>query len=165
MRVVYNEELVTRVYNYVVEHGLHPAKCGATWLMLARELGTNDYSLRRWCKEHPELQEAIDRANAIFTECLPSRLTKSLVALATGARTKKVRKKYLPNGEDGEVVVELIEETQELPPDINALKYCLNNLCPEDWSDKHQISADFTPVQMVVSDETAQTLKQIAGEQ
>lgn len=155
-----NNEKREKICAYIREHGLKPVKGGVTAKMLCREFDISHPTWSRWQKDK-EFAAAIAEANAEFKSTLGGRLVKSLVAVATGAKTVKTRKKYVPDEDGNEVLVETVREEVDNAPDIKAIIYLLQNLSPEEWQDKLTQDVNFKPITLNVSRETNEALNAI----
>lgn len=157
-----NEEKRAKIIAFIREHGLKPAKGGVTAKMLCREFDISPQTWARW-QQDKEFSEAIADANAEFKTTLGGRLVKSLVAVATGAKTIKTRKRYAPNAEGQPELIELIRDEIENPPDIKAIIYLLQNIDPDEWQEKITQDVNFKPIQLNVSSDTAAALDAIGN--
>lgn len=117
---------------------------GKTEKSIAKQMGIQYSTLRKWKEESPAIAEAL-RAG---TEDLAMQIASSMVKKAKGYDyTEKeiiLKGKSVKNGtgiEDGKVVQQR-SITKHSPPDVKAGEFLLKNFLPEKWRDKHDISVD-----------------------
>lgn len=156
-----NNEKREKILAFIREHGLKPVKGGVTAKMLCREFDISPQTWARWQREDKGFADAIADANAEFKTTLGGRLVKSLVAVATGAKTIKTRKRYVPNAEGQLELIELIRDETDNPPDVKAIIYLLQNIEPEEWKDTLTADVNFKPISLNVSRETSEALNAI----
>lgn len=156
-----NDEKRAQICAYIREHGLKPVKGGVTAKMLCREFDISPQTWARW-QQDKEFAAAIADANAEFKTTLGGRLVKSLVAVATGAKTVKTRKKYVPDEDGNEQLVETVREEICNAPDIKAIIYLLQNIAPEEWQEKITQDINLKPIMLNVSNDTNAALNAIA---
>lgn len=156
-----NTEKREKILAFIREHGLKPVKGGVTAKMLCREFDISPQTWARWQREDKDFSDAIADANAEFKTTLGGRLVKSLVAVATGAKTIKTRKRYAPNAEGQPELIELIRDEIDNPPDVKAIIYLLQNIEPEEWKDTLTADVNFKPISLNVSRETNEALNAI----
>lgn len=156
-----NKAKRNKIIAYIREHGLKPVKGGVTAKMLCREFDISPQSWARW-QQDETFAAAIADANAEFKTTLGGRLVKSLVSVATGAKTIKTRKRYAPNAEGQPELIELIRDEIDNPPDIKAIIYLLQNIAPEEWQEKITQDINLKPITLNVSSDTGAALDAIA---
>ena len=156
-----NTEKREKILAFIREHGLKPVKGGVTAKMLCREFDISPQTWARWQREDKAFSDAIADANAEFKTTLGGRLVKSLVAVATGAKTIKTRKRYAPNAEGQPKLIELIRDEIDNPPDVKAIIYLLQNIEPGEWKDTLTADVNFKPISLNVSRETNEALNAI----
>lgn len=158
-----NDEKRAQICAFIREHGLKPVKGGVTARMLCREFDISPQTWARW-QQDKDFAQAIADANAEFKTTLSGRLVKSLVAVATGAKTIKTRKRYTPNEDGTPILVELIRDEIDNPPDVKAIIYLLQNIAPEEWQEKLTQDINFKPIQLNVSKDTNTALEAIKNQ-
>lgn len=84
-------------------------------------------TIHRWKKEHPEFCKALIETKAI----MDARVEMSLYQRALGAQTTKVEVTIVGGQETRRVV-----KTEDVPPDITAIRLWLTNRAPGQWRDK-----------------------------
>lgn len=123
------------------------AEEGYTLAEIAAELDTDEKTLRKWQKKHPELAEAI----ALGREGADFEVVRALYKKATGYnvalnKTYKLRKiDYDPDTgkklREYEEIATGVDETY-VPADLRAETFWLKNRQPDRWSDKPDRALD-----------------------
>lgn len=126
---------------------------GTPMAEIASLLGVSVGTLVKWREEYPEFDFAW-KDGAAHAD---ARAAKSLHKRVTGYEHTKVRKKYDADGN----LLEVIEETVHVPPDVPACIFWLTNRRPELWHQRieHTIPPGNTlPVDAVTNEETARRI-------
>ena len=113
---------------------------------LADKLGVSRSTLAQWKKTNSDISDAITRGRADVHAC--AQVEETLLKRAQGydaivKKAVKVRHVKYDNGrrvsEDEEV--QIVEETQHVPGDVNAIRFFLTNRAPERWQNKVEMEA------------------------
>lgn len=117
---------------------------GRTEKSIAKQMGIQYSTLRKWKSESPAIREALQSG----TEELALQIASSMVKRAKGYDyTEKeiiVQGKPTKNGtavEDGRVVKQR-NFTRHIPPDVRAGEFLLTNLLPNEWKRTQKVSVD-----------------------
>lgn len=113
---------------------------GETEEQIIKKLGVGISTWYEYRKKYPELMEVLKTSKELLIQDLSNSLFRQGLG---GIKIKKT--KILSKVIDGEKTIEKIEETiEELPPNVAANIYALNNLDPERWKNRYreEISVD-----------------------
>lgn len=145
---------------WVEVNGLYPQRCGASLRQFCEAMGINDATFRRW-QEKAEFADAITHAREVFQQNTVHEVVNALVKAARGVDFVKkkdegrpqVVKEYDPKTgkkikeytTEKIVTVKSLRETVYYPPDVNAAKFLLTNMDPENWKNKQEadVNASF----------------------
>lgn len=107
---------------------------GATNKQIIQAVGVSTKTFYEWLKNEPEFAETINQNRKVVAQEVVPKLVKRAKGYAYTEKTVEYGYK------DGERV-KLSEKTvrKQLPPDVAAAKYILNNWDPENWSDKQSL--------------------------
>ena len=97
---------------------------------IAEKMGISDTCLANWCEKYPEIDEAVKQTREIVDFMVENAVLKA----ALGYKTKEVKVtmgKVVKNGAEFEVLKETV--TKEVPANINAAIFWLNNRKFDDW--------------------------------
>lgn len=138
---------------WVERNGLYPQPCGAAVKQFCEAMGINDATYRRWLQKE-DFADALSRAREVFRQTSVREVSNALIKAAKGVdftkekqeyraqvikeydpKTGKKVKEYL--GEKP-VQVKAMRETYYYPPDVNAAKFVLTNMDPENWKNKQE---------------------------
>lgn len=119
-----------------------------------QKLGIARQTLYGWCRRHEEIEQAILRGR----EVPDIEVENALHARAVG--TKRTREIYVcvPDKETGEVVQRLSQViVEDVPGDVDAQKFWLQNRKPETWKAKREETraAEETP-RIIIETETGE---------
>lgn len=126
---------------------------GAPMSEIASLLGVSVSTLVKWREEYPEFDFAW-KDGAAHAD---AKAAKSLFSRVTGYEHTKVKKKYSADGE----LVEVLEETVHVAPDVPACIFWLTNRRPDLWHQRieHTIPAGSAlPVDAVTDEEAARRI-------
>ena len=142
---------------WVEVNGLYPQRCGASIKLFCEAMGINPRTYNNWSKDS-EFAEAIAHAREVFQQNTVREVTNALVRAAKGVDfTKKkekgraqVVKEYDPKTgkkikeytTEKIVTVESYRETMYYPPDVNAAKFLLTNMDPDNWKNTQTTTGD-----------------------
>lgn len=142
---------------WVEQNGLYPQRCGASIKLFCEAMGINPRTYNNW-SSISEFAEAIAHAREVFQQNTVREVTNALVKAAKGVdftKTKQkgraqVVKEYDPKTgkkikeytTEKIVTVESYRETVYFPPDVNAAKFLLTNMDPDNWKNKQDNTAD-----------------------
>lgn len=156
-------------YGKIVENAL--IQRDMTMEQIAKLFGVTKDTLYKWMKRHPEFADSIksarDNAHAMQVE-------RSLVEMCTGfeyeeVKTEEVEVKMGRGRSVDAVQVPGIKTSRTLKrqlPNVSAIKYFLNNRCPERWKEPKAIEyVGATPEEETPSDEAVAKLskKELKG--
>jgi len=108
---------------WVEKYGLYPQRCGAPVKEFCRAMRISHETLRRW-RKNVHFVDALTRAQEKFSATVEASVENALIKAARGYT--RIRE-YWENGT-------CIRETEQVPPDVNAIIFVLSNLAPERWS-------------------------------
>lgn len=144
---------------WVEENGLYPQRGGAPVKLFCKAMGIAFITYQRW-QENENFVNAITRAREVFKENTIHDVVNALVKAAKGVdftKTKQegraqVVKEYDPKTgkkikeytTEKIVTVKSYRETVYYPPDVNAAKFLLTNLDPDDWKNKQETNTDLS---------------------
>ena len=97
---------------------------------IAEKMGISDTCLNKWCETYPEIDEAVKQSR----EVVDFMVENSILKAALGYKTKEVKVtvgKVVKNGAEFELLKETV--TREVPPNVNAGIFWLNNRKFDDW--------------------------------
>lgn len=127
------------LYESLVEPRLNDIKKwsgeGATIKEIAEKIGVSYSGLKKYKKDHPELEAAFLENRGIADD----KVLGAFFRKATGYETKETIKERV----DGKLVITR-EVTREIAPDTEAGKFWLKNRLPEEWreSNKHEVEIE-----------------------
>lgn len=145
---------------WVEENGLYPQRCGASINQFCEAMGIDWKTYKLW-NEKSDFSDAISRAREVFQQRTVREVTNALVKAAKGVDFVKkkdegraqVIKEYDPKTgkkvkeytTEKIVTVKSYRETLYYPPDVNAAKFLLTNMDPENWKNKQEadVNASF----------------------
>lgn len=113
-----------------VEAAYRFTKMGANRLQLAEQFGVADSVLHDWMNKFPDFDRAIRQTRLVADELVAAALYKRAVGY-----TKKVTKVFQHNGE-----VVLAQVDEEMPADVQAGRYWLNNRQPKLWAERQELT-------------------------
>lgn len=124
----YDESYDKLAYNYCL--------LGATDKQLAKFLGVCEATINNWKETQPSFLESL-RAGKVIADI---DVAKSLYEACKGAvvvKQKEVRLKEVHEG-TGKLIdrVEIVDLVEQLPGDVNAMKFWLTNRQKENWANK-----------------------------
>lgn len=142
---------------WVEVNGLYPQRCGASIRQFCDAMGIAFITYQRW-QANENFVTAITHAREVFQQNTVHEVVNALVKAARGVDFVKkkdegrpqVVKEYDPNtGEkikeyttEKIVTVKSLRETVYYPPDVNAAKFLLTNMDPENWKNKQDATTD-----------------------
>jgi len=106
-------------------------------------------TVANWEKKYPAFADAIAAVNR-------RRITRSEHATLKSALGCTVTEEQVVVDPEGNRTVKTIK--REIPPNITALRYLLNNRAPQDWSDKQETGGTTTTATIIVQESDAQLL-------
>ena len=142
---------------WVEVNGLYPQRCGASIRQFCDAMGIAFITYQRW-QANENFVTAITHAREVFQQNTVHEVVNALVKAARGVDFVKkkdegrpqVVKEYDP--ETGKkikeyttekiVTVKSLRETVYYPPDVNAAKFLLTNMDPENWKNKQDNVTD-----------------------
>ena len=142
---------------WVEVNGLYPQRCGASIRQFCDAMGIAFITYQRW-QANENFVTAITHAREVFQQNTVHEVVNALVKAARGVDFVKkkdegrpqVVKEYDPNTgkkikeytTEKIVTVKSLRETVYYPPDVNAAKFLLTNMDPENWKNKQDATTD-----------------------
>ena len=114
----------------LIRHGLPEAE-------IIRLLAVNNQQFERWKKSHPELTAALQQPSAA------DRAENALLKRALGFQLSETSAEELIDKKSGEILEVLKRRTitKDVPPDVRALLFYLQNRFPERWDRTHAVNS------------------------
>ena len=168
-----NAAKIAEAEAWVEKNGLFPQPCGASLRQFCEAMGINDATYRRWMRK-AEFADALTRAREKFRINTVREVENALVKAARGvdftrvkeeARAEKVVEFDPKTGKKvrestGQLkTIKATRETYYYPPNVEAAKFVLSNLAPEDWKLKQEVNHSGTLEQKVVVESKEQADK------
>lgn len=164
---------------WVEVNGLYPQRCGASIRQFCDAMGIAFITYQRW-QANENFVTAITHAREVFQQNTVHEVVNALVKAARGVDFVKkkdegrpqVVKEYDPNTgkkikeytTEKIVTVKSLRETVYYPPDVNAAKFLLTNMDPENWKNKQDATTDlnlnFEEPPVIVFGDTSQVKKE-----
>ena len=159
-----NAAKIAEAAAWVERNGLHPQPCGATIKDFCTAMGIDDATFRRWSKI-ADFADALTRAREKFRVTTVRDVENALVKAARGVDFTKVKEEARAekvvefDPKTGKKVrettgqlktIKATRETYYYPPNVEAAKFVLTNLAPEDWKLKQEVNHSGTLEQKVV---------------
>lgn len=154
-----NTQKVKEAENWVENNGLYPQRCGASVKLFCEAMGINYSTFSRW-KENADFAKALTRAREVFKQNTVRDVTNALVKAAKGVYFTKIKeenraqvvreydpktgKKVKEYTTETLVTVKAISETYYYPPDVNAAKFLLTNIDPDNWKNRQDTTSDMS---------------------
>lgn len=169
---------------WVELNGLYPQRCGAPVKLFCQAMNISYRTYIRWL-DNAAFADALSRARDVFKQNTIVEVSNALVRAAKGVDfTKKkekgraqVVKEYDPKTgkkikeytTEKIVTVESYRETVYFPPDVNAAKFLLTNMDPDNWKNTQTTTGDLNiameePPVIVFSDTPAEGSSDIPGD-
>ena len=142
---------------WVEVNGLYPQRCGASIRQFCDAMGIAFITYQRW-QANENFVTAITHAREVFQQNTVHEVVNALVKAARGVDFVKkkdegrpqVVKQYDPTTgkkikeytTEKIVTVKSLRETVYYPPDVNAAKFLLTNMDPENWKNKQDATTD-----------------------
>lgn len=142
---------------WVEVNGLYPQRCGASIRQFCDAMGIAFITYQRW-QANENFVTAITHAREVFQQNTVHEVVNALVKAARGVDFVKkkdegrpqVVKEYDPTTgkkvkeytTEKIVTVKSLRETVYYPPDVNAAKFLLTNMDPENWKNKQDATTD-----------------------
>ena len=142
---------------WVEVNGLYPQRCGASIKQFCEAMGIAFITYQRW-QQNENFVTALTHAREVFAQNTVQGVANALVKAALGVDFVKkkdegrpqVVKEYDPKTgkkikeytTEKIVTVKSLRETVYFPPDVNAAKFILTNLDPENWKNKQDNTTD-----------------------
>lgn len=142
---------------WVEINGLYPQRCGASIRQFCDAMGIAFITYQRW-QANENFVTAITHAREVFQQNTVHEVVNALVKAARGVDFVKkkdegrpqVVKEYDPTTgkkikeytTEKIVTVKSLRETVYYPPDVNAAKFLLTNMDPENWKNKQDATTD-----------------------
>ena len=157
-------EKIAEAEAWVEKNGLTPQPCGATIRDFCAAMGISDDTYRRW-RENAEFADALNRAREKFRVATVRNVENALIRAAQGvdftrikeeAKAEKVVEYDKDTGKKirestGQLkTIKATKETIYYPPNVEAAKFVLSNLSPEDWKIKREATIQ-TPGGLVLN--------------
>lgn len=108
---------------------------GATDKDLAEMFDVSVRTINQWKKEHPSFKDAMNRGKIVAD----ANVADSLYNRAVGVSVKLQKAFVDKNGVEHKITVK-----EEIPGDVNAQRFWLNNRRPKEWREKHSVDVDFS---------------------
>ena len=115
-------------------------RCGIALPEIIRLLGVTNLQFDQWQKKHSDLQSALAEPT------IADRAEAALIKRALGFQINEESSEELIDKKTGELLEVLKKRTitKDVPPDVRALLFYLQNRHPERWSEnKNQSAAEF----------------------
>ena len=156
----FSKAKIQECVEWVEENGLHPQPCGAKVKQFCEAMGIDDATYRRWSKK-ADFADAIAHAQKVFKQNKVVEVSNALVKIATGfefTKTKnegkpqvvrefdpKTGKKVKEYTTEKIVPVRSVREIVYVEPNVEAIKFFLTNMDPENWKNKQEadVNASF----------------------
>jgi transcriptional regulator with XRE-family HTH domain len=126
----------TKYEESFIEEAYELCLLGCTMEELGEYFEVNKSTISEWKKNYPEFSAAVNDGKLKADR----KVARSLYDRAIGCTITKQQIVKLRVGEDE--VMEVVDLTIELPPDIGACKFWLNNRQPLKWKDKREEKED-----------------------
>ena len=142
---------------WVEVNGLYPQRCGASIKQFCEAMGVAFTTYQRW-RENENFENAITHAREVFQQNTVQEVANALIRAAKGVdfvkkkdegRPQVVReydpktgKKVKEYTTDKIVTVKSLRETVYYPPDVNAAKFVLTNMDPDNWKNRQDNTTD-----------------------
>lgn len=142
---------------WVEVNGLYPQRCGASLRQFCEAMDITFKTYQAW-SANSNFSTAITHAREVFQQNTVHEVVNALVKAARGVDFVKkkdegrpqVVKEYDPNTgkkikeytTEKIVTVKSLRETVYYPPDVNAAKFLLTNMDPENWKNKQDATTD-----------------------
>jgi hypothetical protein len=126
----------TKYNKLFIEEAYELCLLGCTMEELGEYFSVNVDSIYAWKKKYSDFSDAVKLGKTKAD----SKVARSLYDRAIGCTITKQQIVKLRVGEDE--VMEVVDLTIELPPDIGACKFWLNNRQPLKWKDKREEKED-----------------------
>ena len=142
---------------WVEVNGLYPQRCGASIRQFCEAMGISERTYNNWIKISG-FSDAITHAREVFQQNTVHEVVNALVRAARGVDFVKkkdegrpqVVKEYDPKTgkkikeytTEKIVTVKSLRESVYYPPDVNAAKFLLTNMDPENWKNKQDNVTD-----------------------
>lgn len=152
-----NAKKIRECAEWVEKNGLYPQRCGASIKQFCEAQDITFKTYQAWC-ENPNFSNALTRAREVFKQTTVHEVVNALVKAAKGVdftKTKEegraqVVKEYDPKTgkkvkeytTEKLVTVKATRESYYYPPDVNAAKFLLTNLDPDNWRNKQDTTSD-----------------------
>ncbi len=168
-----NATKITEAGAWVEKNGLFPQPCGASLRQFCEAMGIDDATYRRWLKK-ADFADALTRARERFRITTVRDVENALVKAARGVDFTKVKEEAKAekvvefDPKTGKKIrettgqlktVKATRETYYYPPNVEAAKFVLTNMAPDDWKLKQEVNHSGTLEQKVVVEDKAQADK------
>jgi len=134
---------MANLYDTLVEPRLSDIKKwsgeGATLKEIAEKIGVSYSGLKKYKKDHPELEAALLENKGLADD----KVLGAFFRKATGYEAKEVVKERI----NGKLVITK-EVTKEIAPDTEAGKFWLKNRRPDEWKDSHSVDGNVDIVKL-----------------
>lgn len=108
---------------------------GATDKDLATLFDVSVRTINQWKKEHPSFKNAMNRGKIVAD----ANVADSLYNRAVGVSVELQKAFVDKYGVEHKITVK-----EEIPGDVNAQRFWLNNRRPKEWREKHSVDVDFS---------------------
>ena len=159
-----NATKIAEAEAWVEKNGLIPQPCGASLRQFCEAMGIDQRTYYRWSKS-AVFADALTRAREKFRVTTVRDVENALVKAARGVDFTKVKEEARAetvvefDPKTGKKVrettgqlktIKATRETYYYPPNVEAAKFVLTNLAPEDWKLKQEVNHSGTLEQKVV---------------
>lgn len=114
-------------------------RCGLEKSEIIRLLAIDETRFTAWIRKHSELREAMQQPS------ISSQAEKALLKRALGFQINEESSEVLVDKKSGEILEVLKKRTitKDVPPDVRALLFYLQNRYPDRWDKSHGAGSDF----------------------
>lgn len=156
----FSKAKIQECVEWVEENGLYPQRCGAPVRQFCEAMGITFKTYKAWM-DNSNFSSAISHARLVFQQRKVVEVSNALVKIATGfefTKTKnegkpqvvrefdpKTGKKVKEYTTEKIVPVRSVREIVYVEPNVEAIKFFLTNMDPENWKNKQEadVNASF----------------------
>ncbi len=100
---------------------------------LCRKFGISTRTFYYWHRKDEDFRNAYDKAVRVYIDNLNIDAKKSLAKLVKGFTVVDTKTVYGPGQGDEPVIIQMIEMKREIPPSVEAVKFALTNVDPDNF--------------------------------
>lgn len=156
----YSKAKIQECAEWVEKNGLYPQNLGAPLAQFCEAMDIDDATYRRWMGK-TEFADALAHARKVFKSNRVHETVNTLFKVANGYTWQKTKQEGR-SGTDGVFKTSrATKEDVQVPPNIEAIKFILTNMDPENWKNKQDtttgISLNMEEPPVIVFADTSQT--------